>query len=127
MHSAGGELILVVEDEAEVRAIAIAFLHSLGYSTCEAADAEQALRILADRPEIELLFSDVILGSGMNGSELARAARKLRPSLPTLLTSGYEHPIAQADAAAANLPLLRKPYQREELAKAVRQVLDKRM
>ena len=124
--SSGRETILVVEDEPEVRAIAVAFLHSLGYSTLEAGDAEAALRILADHDEISLLFSDVILGSGMNGNELARAARRLRPSLPTLLTSGYEHPLAQADATAANLPLLRKPYQRQELATVVRNVMDTR-
>jgi CheY-like chemotaxis protein len=122
--SGGRELILVVEDEAEVRAIAVAFLHSLGYATCEAADADEALRVLAADSGVAMLFSDVILGGGMDGNELARAARRLRPSLPVLLTSGYQHPLAQADGA--NLPLLPKPYQREELARAVRGVLDSR-
>jgi PAS domain S-box-containing protein len=122
--SSGRELILVVEDEAEVRAIAVAFLHSLGYATCEAADANEALRVLAADSGVSMLFSDVILGSGMDGNELARAARRLRPALPVLLTSGYQHPLAQADGA--NLPLLRKPYQRDELARAVRGVLDSR-
>ena len=65
----------------------------------------------------------MILGSGMNGNELARAAQRLRPQLATLLTSGYEHPEAQLDAGATKLPLLRKPYQREALALAVRSAI----
>jgi PAS domain S-box-containing protein len=125
--SGGGQTILVVEDEPEVRAIAIAFLRSFGYATCEAADAEAALALVRQRADIALLFSDVILGSGMNGHELARAARRLRPSMPALLTSGYEHPFAQPDEPDPNpLPLLRKPYQREELFAAVRAVMEGR-
>jgi len=123
-RSGSTETVLVVEDEAEVRAIALAFLRSLGYATLEAADGERALAVLRDHPEISLLFSDVILGSGMNGNELARAAQRLRPNLPTLLTSGYEHPDAQLDAPGAKLALLRKPYQREELALAIRSAIE---
>jgi len=122
-RSGGKETVLVVEDEPEVRAVALAFLRSLGYATLEAADGERALALLREHPEVSLLFSDVILGSGMNGNELARAAQRLRPQLATLLTSGYEHPEAQLDAGATKLPLLRKPYQREALALAVRSAI----
>jgi PAS domain S-box-containing protein len=123
--SSGRESVLVVEDESEVRSIAVAFLRSLGYTTYAAGGAEEALQILREHTDIGLLFSDVILGSGMSGIELAGVARELRPGLPTLLTSGYEHPALSPDAPeAAQLPLLRKPYRREELAAAVRQVLD---
>jgi nitrogen-specific signal transduction histidine kinase/CheY-like chemotaxis protein len=123
--SGGKETVLVVEDEAEVRSIAVAFLNSLGYSTCEASDGEQGLRLLQDRSDVRLLFTDVILGSGMDGHELARAAQRARPDLRVLLTSGYEHPAAGSDAGGAKpLPLLRKPYRREQLAAAVRASLD---
>jgi len=122
-RSSGTETVLVVEDEPEVRAVALAFLRSLGYATLEAAEGERALEVLREHPEISLLFSDVILGSGMNGNELARAAQRLRPNLATLLTSGYEYPEAQLGAPATKLPLLRKPYQREELALAVRSAI----
>jgi PAS domain S-box-containing protein len=125
--SGGGETILVVEDEAEVRKIAVAFLHSLGYRTYAVSDAEQALDLLARHDEVSLLFSDVILGSGMDGVELARAVGKLRPGLPTLLTSGYEHPALPAGDMAAEKPaLLPKPYRREELGAAVRRAIDGR-
>ena len=125
--SGGKETVLVVEDEAEVRAIAVAFLNSLGYSTCEASDAEQGLVLLRERPEVVLLFTDVILGSGMDGHELALAAQRLRPNLRVLLTSGYEHSITGTETAGAKpLPLLRKPYRREQLATAVRAAIDGR-
>jgi DNA-binding NtrC family response regulator len=82
---------------------------------------------LQDRSDITLLFSDVILGSGMDGHELARAAQRLRPNLRVLLTSGYEHPVAASEPGGAKpLPLLRKPYRREQLAAAVRAAIDGR-
>jgi CheY-like chemotaxis protein len=124
--SGGRETILVVEDEAEVRAVALAFLRSLGYATLDAPDGEVALGMLNEHPEVSLLFTDVILGSGMNGNELVRAAQRLRPNLPALLTSGYEAPETEADAAAPKTALLRKPYQRQELALAIRAAIDGR-
>ena len=120
----GHECVLVVEDEAEVRRIAVAFLHSLGYATCEAADAAGALARLAERPGIDLLFSDIVLGDGMTGFELAAAAHERRPELPVLFTSGYEYAASDTDAGrAGSFELLRKPYRREQLALALRRAL----
>ena len=59
----------------------------------------------------------------MTGNELARTALRLRPGLPALLTSGYEHPLVK-DSDAVKFPLLRKPYRREQLAAAIRAALD---
>lgn len=120
------DVVLVVEDEDDVRAIAARFLHATGYEVMTAANAREALETLAANPGIALLFSDVVLGSGMNGVELAHEARRLRPSLGILLTSGYEQsahvePPAEGESA---FDLLRKPYRREQLAEAVRRVLD---
>ena len=112
----GRETVLVVEDEPEVRGVAIAFLKSLGYSVHAAPDARAALELLAAHAEIGLVFSDVVLGAGMNGVELAHEARRLRPGIPVLLTSGYEREMT----ADAPYELLRKPYRREELARALR-------
>jgi len=121
----GHEGILVVEDEPAVRDIADAFLRSLGYRVQAVADAAKALERLAGDPTIALLFSDVALGDGMSGADLAVAARQLRPQLPVLLTSGYEHhALAQSEDAVEGFELLRKPYRREELAAAVRRQLD---
>jgi CheY-like chemotaxis protein len=122
----GRETVLVVEDEPEVRGIALAFLRSLGYATYEAATAEVALDLLKTHPEIEVLFSDVVLGSGMTGFDLVREAKKLYPHLHALLTSGYERPSASGDDAGATASnVLRKPYRREQLAVALREVLDR--
>jgi DNA-binding NtrC family response regulator len=119
----GQETILVVEDEADVRNIAVAFLRSLGYTVLTAAQADAALEMLAGNDEISLLFSDVVLGSGMSGAELAAEARRLRPALNVLLTSGYEQ--VGAGHATDEFTLLPKPYRREELSVAVREILDR--
>lgn len=112
----GDEVVLVVEDEPEVRDIAVAFLKSLGYASLVAANADEALGILRTHPKIDLLFSDVVLGSGMSGVELAHQALRENPQLAVLLTSGYEHAMLDDDAP---FPLLRKPYSREDFADAV--------
>jgi PAS domain S-box-containing protein len=117
----GRESILVVEDEQDVRRIAIAFLRSLGYTTYEADSAKAALDMLDAHADIALLFSDIVLGSGMTGYELVREARKRRPALPALLTSGYERAAGeQAEALPSDVDVLRKPYRREQLAASVR-------
>ena len=121
----GTETILVVEDEGEVRGIALAFLRSLGYTTYEAADAENALTLLRQHDDIDLLFSDIVLGSGMTGFDLVREARILRPRLPVLLTSGYERSAeGKHRSGSSELEVLRKPYRREQLASALRKTLD---
>ncbi|TCO43304.1 PAS domain S-box protein [Dokdonella fugitiva] len=113
----GGKVVLVVEDEPEVRGIAVAFMRALGHLARVAANGEEALALLREDASIELLFTDVVLGSGINGIELAREARLLRPGLPVLLTSGYER--TGEDIDDPSLPLLRKPYRREALAEAI--------
>jgi nitrogen-specific signal transduction histidine kinase/ActR/RegA family two-component response regulator len=116
-----GQLVLVVEDEPEVRNIAAAFVRSLGYRVHAVVNAEEALQYIDDDPAIALLFSDVMLGAGMNGKELALAARRRRPQLPVLLTSGYEEPVPVRGAEA--FELLLKPYRREQLAAAIQRSL----
>jgi len=123
----GGEAILVVEDEFEVQRVATAFLNSLGYRTYAAADADAAMQVLNAHPDIALLFSDVVLGSGMNGGELARVACRERPGLAVLLTSGYERGASSVDdSTLKSVPLLRKPYRLEDLATAVRGAIEQR-
>ncbi len=117
----GRETLLVVEDEREVRKVAANMLRSLGYRVLLAANAASALERLRRHEGIALLFSDVMLGEGMSGIELARAARHLRPGLPVLLASGCGDEGA-GDAASPGTAsgILRKPYRREQLARAVR-------
>ncbi len=125
-NSRSSETILVVEDEADVRGIAIAFLRGAGHIVLAADNADVALALVADKPTIALVFTDVVLGSGMSGVDLALAARRLRPGLPVLLTSGYEHAALDGEGnKAEEFPLLQKPYTRENLVAAVRAVLDR--
>ena len=121
-----GETILVVEDEDSVRRITVAFLRKAGYRVTEVASADAALRKLDADDRIALLFTDVLLGEGGNGKELAAAALRLRPGLPILLTSGFEQqpsPSPQAEIQSISFDLLRKPYRREQLLDAVRNSL----
>lgn len=120
----GGETVLVVEDEPEVRRISAAFLRSLGYRVHAVGSAREALRQLRLDDRIALLFSDVMLGDGMDGKQLAKTAKRLRPDLSVLLTSGYEDtPGFEEQISPDRFELLRKPYRREQLAAAVRRSL----
>ena len=124
-HADAGETILVVEDETDVRTVAIRFLSAVGYHVVAAANARQALDLLIAKPDVDLLFSDVVLGSGMDGIELAREARRIRADLPILLASGYQGPgDRRHEESGETFELLRKPYRREQLTGAIRRLLD---
>jgi CheY-like chemotaxis protein len=118
-----GEVIVVVEDEPAVLEMAVESLAELGYKTLTATNAATALDRLHGPDRVDILFSDVVMPGGMNGVQLAVEARRLRPDLRVLLTSGY----TGADLADKDLPddvpLLNKPYQREDLANKLRVVL----
>ncbi|MBX6320681.1 MAG: CHASE domain-containing protein [Rhodospirillaceae bacterium] len=121
----GGEAILVVEDDPAVRAQAEDQLRTLGYRVIGAADGPAALALLAAHPEIDLLFTDVIMPGGLNGRQLAEEAVRLRPGLKVLFTSGYaEDAILHHGRLPRGVNLLNKPYRRQDLAVKVRSVLD---
>ena len=115
------ETVLVVEDEPEVLQLALAFLHTLGYRTLSASDADGALAQLKAHPRIDVLFTDVVLGVGPSGLELATRMQARRKGLAVLLTSGYEFDAARL--APNSFELLRKPYRRERLGEALRRVI----
>ncbi|MBE7213101.1 MAG: response regulator, partial [Gluconacetobacter diazotrophicus] len=125
MDRGGSELILVVEDRQEVGDLAEAFLADYGYRILRAADGRQALALLDREPSINLLFSDLIMPGGMNGVVLAREARRRRPRLRILLTTGYaEASLERVDAGGSEFEIIDKPYRQQELARKVRLVLD---
>src|SRR5690606_5145461 len=85
----GSEHILVVEDDDEVRRHTIAQLEALGYRTTSASSGSEALALVEQTPDIDLVFTDVIMPGGMNGRELAEQVGRVRPQLRVLFTSGY--------------------------------------
>ena len=111
--------VLLVEDDSDVRGATRSMLEELGYSVVEAASAEAALKVLAAGPRVDLVFTDVIMASGVTGIELARAIRTQQPQLPVLLTSGYTAQRLATNAVNGDLPLLRKPYTLSQLAEAL--------
>ena len=126
----GEETILVVDDEAALTEIANDILSSLGYRVLQASDEPEAIRILEGPDHIDLLFTDVVLPGRQDGYRLVEGARKLRPEIRVLLTSGFsgkrEAATSGHDAAVSGLmqTLLVKPYSRSDLAQAVRRALD---
>ena len=122
---ARGETVLVVEDQIDVGDYAQAVLEEFGYRVLRADEGRGALDILDREGSIDLLFTDLIMPGAMNGVLLAREARKRRPRIKVLLTTGYaEASIERVDARGAEFELISKPYRRTELAAKVRQVIE---
>jgi PAS domain S-box-containing protein len=119
------ELVLVVEDDRSLRALAVELLHRLGYRTLAAGGAAGALELLDANPEVALLLADMVLPGGMNGVDLARAAHHMRPRLPVLFMSGYtENAVIHNGRLDEGVRLLEKPFTTRALADAVRAALD---
>jgi signal transduction histidine kinase/CheY-like chemotaxis protein/putative methionine-R-sulfoxide reductase with GAF domain len=120
----GSEVILLVEDNAPVREFAKTQLLHLGYQVLEAANGKDALAVLREHNDIDLLFTDVVMPGGLNGRELAHEARQLYPALKVLFTSGYaESAILDMGLLDQHVQLLNKPYSRLQLARRIRGML----
>ena len=119
----GNETVLIVDDNKEVREVMAVIVNSLGYDVLTAGDAAGALDLIRSHCSIDLLVSDIVMSGGVNGFELARQARVLRPVLPVLLMSGYP----AGSVERCNFPILHKPYRREQLAMHIRAALDEQV
>jgi len=111
--------ILVVEDDPEVLDVTVEMLRALGWEVLTAPDGPSALSVLRRDADIDVLFSDIVMPRGMNGVELAREARRLRPRLHVLLASGYPASVLGSDHGGEFL-FLNKPYRAAELANKLR-------
>jgi PAS domain S-box-containing protein len=121
----GHETILVVEDDRLVRDYVLTQLHALGYVTLQAANAAEALAIVAAGKRFDLLFTDVIMPGKMNGRQLADELLKARPDLKVVYTSGYtENAIIHHGRLDSGVLLLAKPYRKSDLARILRKALD---
>jgi two-component system, cell cycle sensor histidine kinase and response regulator CckA len=122
----GAEVILLVEDEAPVRAFAERILSGLGYTLLEAANGEEGLEVAAahDGP-IDLLLTDVTM-PGMQGPQLAAVLRKVRPEVRIMYISGFtETLVGRPGSDGDGSTFLPKPFAGESLARAVREALDR--
>ncbi len=119
------ETVLVVEDDADVRAYTVETLAELGYQVLEASDGAAAVRLLERQDQaVELVLTDVVM-PGMSGREVAESARAARPGIKILYTSGYpRESILNGDRLQAGVDLLPKPFTYQDLAAKVRDVLD---
>ena len=120
-----GETILVVDDEPTVRMLVTEVLGELGYSVMEAADSASGLKLLRSDVRVDMLVTDVGLPGGMNGRQMADAARELRPGLRTLFITGYAESAAiGANQLAPGMHVLTKPFAIDTLAARVRELIN---
>lgn len=122
------ETILVCEDDDDVRAYSVEALRELGYRVIEAHDGQSALRLL-ERQEgrVDLLFTDVVLPGGLTGANVAEEARRIRPDLKILFTTGYaRNAIVHHGRLDPGVELITKPFNYADLAARIRDMLDAR-
>jgi PAS domain S-box-containing protein len=112
--------VLLVEDDAAVRDVALAFLQGFGYRVRACSSGEEALPALEAGPPFDLLLTDIALGAGLRGTDLAARAQARQPGLAVLLVSGFSEELIDADRAAPlDWELLPKPYSRKDLERAI--------
>ena len=121
----GVETILIVEDDDAVRNVAVNMIERLGYLTFQAKTGHVAIELFKKEHEnIDIVFTDIVMPQGMNGTELVAIIRKLNPSVKVLYTSGYTENAIPDYQLCADEELISKPYRREVLAAKIRKVLD---
>ncbi|MFQ5534647.1 MAG: PAS domain S-box protein [Sphingomonadales bacterium] len=121
-----GELILVVEDHPDVRELTVRLLESLGYLTAEADSGEAAIDVLRAKPDVALVFTDVVLPGGMNGVKLAREVGTHFDGVKVLLTTGHmQDTLTSETTTEIGAPIIEKPFRKAELARKVRTTLSR--
>ncbi len=117
--------MLVVDDEASVRMLVVDVLHDLGYRALEAGDGASALEILRGGGRIDLLVTDVGLPGGINGRQVADAARAGRPDLPVLFITGYAVGTLEGkELMGEGMHLMSKPFSLDALALRIKELIE---
>jgi CheY-like chemotaxis protein len=116
--------VIVVDDESGIRELLVEWLVEEGYAVHSAADPTAALALLDDHPDITLLLTDIVMPGGLNGFDLARRARSLRPRLKIIFISAYSMAETVLAARSQAESILRKPFRHEQFMTQVRRVLE---
>jgi PAS domain S-box-containing protein len=120
------ETVLVVEDNSSLRTVVVRQLEVIGLHVLEAENGQMALDVLKEEPRVDLVFTDVVLPGNMDGYALACAIKESYPKLKIIMTSGFPGMRFNETELADSLPLLSKPYRKQDLVRMVREVLDER-
>ncbi|MFP5237052.1 MAG: MHYT domain-containing protein [Acidobacteriota bacterium] len=122
----GRSKVLVVDDEEDLLDIATAYLRDMGLMALKASHAESALELAEREADLDLVITDILMPGGMNGVQLAQRLREQSPGIKVIFSSGFPaDALAERGGIAPDGPILRKPYQREEFEKMLRQILGK--
>jgi CheY-like chemotaxis protein len=120
-----GETVLVIDDEEIVRMLVVEALEEAGYVALQAADGPSGLAILNSDARIDLLVSDVGLPGGMNGRQVADAARLTRPDLKVLFITGYAvNAVVEGDTLDPGMAVMTKPFQVSALGARIREMIE---
>jgi CheY-like chemotaxis protein len=116
--------ILVVDDDPDVRELSVIFLGEFGYKVLEAGDGQEGLKLLREHPEIDLLFTDIVMPR-LDGVTLAHLAKELRPALRVIYVSGFAERVRELRGEPLHGMILPKPFRRRQLASAVESELSR--
>jgi signal transduction histidine kinase/DNA-binding NarL/FixJ family response regulator len=120
-----GEVVLVIDDEPTIRMLILEVLEEHGFSAIEASDGPSGMRILQSDARIDLLITDVGLPNGMNGRQVADAARELRPRLKVLFITGYaENAVVGNEHLDKGMQIIAKPFEMDVLARKIREIVE---
>jgi two-component system CheB/CheR fusion protein len=119
----GGELVLVVEDDEQVREVTAKRVESLGYAVIEASTGPEAIERLMSLEPVRLVLSDVVMPGGMTGYDVARWVAANKPGVKVVMCSGYDEGDRAAPGAIEGVAVLSKPYSRELLARTLSNAL----
>jgi CheY-like chemotaxis protein len=123
--SRDGEVVLVIDDEPTIRMLIAEVLEEQGYSTIEASDGPSGMRVLQSPARIDLLITDVGLPNGMNGRQVADAARELRPDMKVLFITGYaENAVIGSGNLGKGMQVVSKPFDMDVLATKIREMIE---
>lgn len=112
-------IVLAVDDDPDVLMIASTVLSEQGFTVLEAVNGAEALKVIEARPDIDLLFTDIVMPGDIDGFELAHQAKQLRPALRVVYTSGYMKKVPWGDHGVGHGPLLQKPWRQGQLIQTI--------